>query len=246
MITYRILKRDYILREGDELLLHGVHYKVAHNASHWYYLENKDRGSNFQVFYNLGIGRELADKWAKCYGSDGTGIFPNIPTLEQLSNFVISIYEHHKYKIGDKVVIKERMDDAGAYPYYFGDNMADLAGNIYEVKDAYICSLDELDESDTHLHFDGDIYQYKLTGGDGKADDYMWHSSMLCPYQSIHIEESDIIGDEPDSQEHINYEQIQAKKVTMDYIQFEDKKVDKSDSIIVTLPTEKINTTIKL
>ena len=230
MITYRHLKHGYTLKVGDELMLHGVHYKVAPNSSHWYYLENKGKGGNHAAFVNLGINEELMYKWAATYGGDSTGIFPNIPSLEQLSNFVISIYEHHKYKVGDMVVIKEREDDACDYPYYFDDDMACLAGNIYEVTEAYICPQHMMDESESLPHFDGDIYQYMLTGGDGKADDYMWHSSMLCPYHSIHVEESDILQDEPDSQEHIFYEQEQASPA----------------SVIVTLPKKKIDTTIKL
>lgn len=230
MITYRQLKSGYILKVGDELLLHGVHYQVRSNASDWYYLENKNLGGNHAVFVNLGINGELMYKWAAIYGGNCTGVFPNIPSLEQLSNFVVSIYEHHKYKIGDMVVIRERKDDAGDYPYYFDDDMANLAGNIYKVTEAYICPQHEMDESESLPHFDGDIYQYRLSEGDGKADDYMGHSSMLCPFHSFHVEESDILQDEPDSQEHIFYEQEQASP----------------DSIIVTLPKKKIDTTIKL
>ena len=72
-----------------------------------------------------------------------------------------------EYKVGDKVRIKTRVGKATDYPFYFVEDMANLHGNVYTIR--------QIEES-TYPHplIKDDPHVYRL-----KGDKFSWHSSMF-------------------------------------------------------------------
>lgn len=91
-------------------------------------------------------------------------------------------------RVGDKVTIAERIGHGTDYPYNFTDNMANLNGCVFTIKDIQENFI-PLDQKEL-LFFNGDTARYKLVEVDA-----LWHSSMFVPISPIpieHIELSEI------------------------------------------------------
>lgn len=84
-------------------------------------------------------------------------------------------------KVGDEVIINERIGDTYAYPYGFVDEMDELSGSIFSITEIY-------------TNFNGDCLDLEFSNGD--TSDYClsngrfsWHSSMFSPVDSRFYED---------------------------------------------------------
>lgn len=173
LVSYKELKRGYILKDCDALNIYGYKFVVC-AASPGYYLKDS-RGVQYNDWLFLhvyGMSDEQKDAWAARYGGKPGCLFPVMPTLPLLTEFVKNIYETCPFKIGDTVRIKERVYPEDDYPLCFVDQMAEQAGKTFTIKDikpiAHTNPFDYRDEGG------GDIYYYVLDG-----TPYHWTSNMF-------------------------------------------------------------------
>ena len=174
MMTYSDLKKGKCLQEEDKLLIHGHNYIVKENPiSHRYYLDRELGGANNVIFNEYGLTGAEKIEWARKYDpSCNGGQFPEIAKLQDLTNFVIAIYEKSPYKIGDKVKIKKREGQSFDYPFGFTDMMCSQEGKTGEITAIEISPA----PSDMELikYYNGDPHIYKING-----ECWLWHSSMF-------------------------------------------------------------------
>lgn len=79
-----------------------------------------------------------------------------------------------KYRVGDTVVIKKRLEYKGDYRFCFTDEMAEEAGNSFEIE-----SVSEAGSPADKVPDDG--YRYRL-----KGIRFFWASSMFeDPHESL-------------------------------------------------------------
>lgn len=167
--TYSDLKRGGVLAVGDTLLLHGYQHEVREIVvSGTYYLSN-DCCANYAVFEKFDKDRY---DWAKEFGSTCSGMFPEFRSLQELTKFVISIYEEPEFKKGDYVTINERELPASDYPASFVDDMAKLSGKTFLVHNSYTTVEDERRRA-----YNGDPHWYYLETP--RYGCFTWHSSMF-------------------------------------------------------------------
>lgn len=165
--TYSDLKRGGVLAVGDTLLLHG-HYHDVRQIGGIYYLNN-DCCANYAVFEKFDKDRY---DWAKEFGSTYSGDFPEFRSLQELTKFVISIYEEPEFKKGDYVTINERYLTATDYPASFVDDMVKLSGKTFLVHDSCTTVADEERKA-----YNGDPHWYYLETP--RYGCFTWHSSMF-------------------------------------------------------------------
>ena len=82
------------------------------------------------------------------------------------------------YKVGDYVRIKKREGTSEDYPFSFVNNMANLAGNKYEIATIEEARIIDKDRK----YYNGDNQSYYLKKIGGNYIGYIWHSSMFEPY----------------------------------------------------------------
>jgi len=168
-ITYSDLKRGGVLAVGDTLLLHGYQHEVQEIVvSGTYFLNNPCYG-NATVFEKFDKDRY---DWAKRFGSTCSGMFPEFRSLQELTKFVISIYEEPEFKKGDYVTINERHFLASDYPASFVDDMAKLSGKTFPVTG--FCTTVANEERKA---YNGDPHWYYLETSSYGI--WTWHSSMF-------------------------------------------------------------------
>lgn len=167
-VTYSMLKDDgYILKEDDELLIHGIKYKVHPKCFLYAPYTYNDR-----VFAVLGMSGDEVKELALKYGLAAIGDFPCMKSMEALSKFVIAIYEKSPYKVGDTVRVKERQGDGGDYPFYFTRDMAELAGKLCKITEIVINNHKGYE---SRSMYNGSIHAYILDG----VESFCWHESMF-------------------------------------------------------------------
>ena len=166
--TYSELKRVGVLANGDELLLHGYKYRVDQVGTGHYYLHNCDGYNNAAVFDKLGRDKCA---WAKTFGSTCEGDFPEFKSLQELTSFVVSIYEEPEFNAGDYVTINEREHPAFDYPASFVDDMAKYSGKTFPIDDLCVT-----DSAEGRKLSNGDPHWYYLKTPSGA---WTWHSSMF-------------------------------------------------------------------
>jgi hypothetical protein len=166
--TYSDLKRGGVLAVGDTLLLHGYEHDVRKGSAETYWLNNSSL-ANCAVFEKF--DKDKYD-WARKFGSTCSGDFPEFRSLQELTKFVISIYEEPEFKKGDYVTINERELTATDYPASFVDDMVKLSGKTFLVDGFSITEADEERKA-----YNGDPHWYYL-----RTPSYgiwTWHSSMF-------------------------------------------------------------------
>lgn len=166
--TYSSLIKGAPLKIGEELILHGIKYKVDGYGGTRFFLcatESWDNGAVFKKF-----SQDKYD-WARKYRSTGSGDFPEFTNLNSLTKFVISIYEEPEFKEGDYVTIIEREGVASDYPASYVDDMVNYVGKTFVVKD--LCLTESADD---RKYFNGDPHWYYLETPSGN---WIWHSSMF-------------------------------------------------------------------
>lgn len=166
-ITYSDLKKGCVLAVGDTLLLHG-HYHDVRQTEGTYYLNN-DCCANYAVFEKFDKDRY---DWAKEFGSTCSGDFPEFRSLQELTKFVISIYEEPEFKKGDYVTINERYLTASDYPASFVDDMVKLSGKTFLVN-----GFSTTVAAEGRKAYNGDPHWYYLETP--RYGCFTWHSSMF-------------------------------------------------------------------
>lgn len=78
-------------------------------------------------------------------------------------------------KVGDEVIINERIGKSQDYPFSFVDEMANLHGEIFKIDNI---REKDLNYEDDREFYNGDDSNYSLGG---KASQYNWSSSMFTP-----------------------------------------------------------------
>ena len=177
LLTYKHLKEGKILEKDDEIILHGIKYRVYYSSPRCF-LENKDSEyNNSKVFEVLQITKEEKYDWAKQFHSTGSGDFPEFDNLQDLTDFTKDILEKSPYKEGDIVVIHklEKDEDESDYPWSFVKDMS----NNYGGKQAKIRSITVDTFPCSKKHYNGDPHKYILEKMDGTTIPYTWHSSMF-------------------------------------------------------------------
>lgn len=177
LLTYKHLKDGRVLEKGDELVIHGVEYRVYQSSTRCF-LENKHSASNnSKVFQVLHKTKEEKYAWARQFKSTGCGDFPEFDNLQDLTNFTKDILEKSPYKEGDIVTIHKLKsgEDESDYPWSFVSEMSkNYGGKQAKIKtitvDTFPCSK---------LHYNGDPHKYILEEMDGTIIPYTWHSSMF-------------------------------------------------------------------
>lgn len=176
-VTYGDICKGKTLQLKDTLIIHGVPYKVI-DSEGAYYLQETNHEGNSKVFEVLHVDTQETIKWAEKFGYTGTGIFPEIPTLEKLTAFVKEIYERSPYKVGDIVRVKklEESDYPDNYPFSFTRSMSkDYGGKLMK-----IFEIDKSTLFEDRRYHNGDPHQYSLCNiGTGENSYWNWHSSMF-------------------------------------------------------------------
>ena len=167
--TYSDLKRGGVLAVGDTLLLHGYQHDVRESGTVNYWLNNSCY-ANSAVFEKFDRNRY---DWAKTFGSTCNGDFPEFRSLQELTKFVVSIYEEPEFKKGDYVTINERYLLASDYPASFVDDMAKLSGKTFLVTDSCITESADFGRK----AYNGDPHWYYLETP--HYGNWSWHSSMF-------------------------------------------------------------------
>ena len=166
--TYSALKRGDVLASGDELLLHGYIHRVDKTGvGELYYLHNCDGYNNSLVFNKFDRDKYA---WAKTFGSTCEGDFPEFRSLQELTNFVISIYEEPEFNKGDYVTIIEREGAAQDYPASYVDDMVKYVGKTFPINNLCVTEL-----ADDKKFSNGDPHWYYLENQWA----WTWHSSMF-------------------------------------------------------------------
>lgn len=177
LLTYKHLKDGRILEKGDEIILHGVEYRVYQSTTRCF-LENKQSAcNNSKVFQILQKTSEEKYAWARQFNSTGCGDFPEFNNMQDLTDFTKDILEKSPYKEGDIVVVhKLRSDEEETdYPWSFVCEMS----NIYGGKQAKIRQITVDTFPCSKKHYNGDPHKYILEDMDGVTIPYTWHSSMF-------------------------------------------------------------------
>lgn len=167
-ITYSDLKRGGVLAVGDTLLLHGYQHDVRKGSAETYWLNNFSL-FNCAVFEKF--DRDRYD-WAKEFGSTCSGDFPEFRSLQELTKFVVSIYEEPEFKEGDYVTINERELPASDYPISFVYDMAKLSGKTF-----LVYSFSNTEAGEERKAYNGDPHWYYLETSSYGV--WTWHSSMF-------------------------------------------------------------------
>ena len=223
-ITYGSICSGKTLQVGDTLIIHGVSYKVCDDGIGAYYL-HETNGNNARVFEVLHITQQEKIKWAERFGSRGIGIFPEFPTLKDLTAFTKEVYEKSPYKVGDIVRVKKLAESESTqdYPFSFTRSMSERYGGI--LMKILIISKSTLFE-DCRYHR-GDPHQYQLCDLEtGVNSSWNWHSSM---FEMVEVQAND-------------------KKQTnrgSDY-DIDKPKPNQEEKIVVNEPRRSIKTTIIL
>jgi len=173
LVSYKELKKGYILKDGDTLNIYGCKSVVYASAGGCHLQDTRGvRCNNWLFLHVYGMSDEQKDAWAERYGGKPGCLFPVIPTLPLLTDFVRNIYETCPFKVGDTVRIKTRVHSEDDYPLLFVDEMTELAGKTFTIKDirliTYTNPFDYKDEGG------GDIHYYILDG-----TPYHWTSNMF-------------------------------------------------------------------
>lgn len=198
LLTYKHLKDGRVLEKNDELILHGIGYRVYCSSSRCF-LENKESAcNNSAVFDVLHKSREEKYAWARQFHSTGCGDFPEFDNLQDLTNFTKDILEKSPYKEGDIVTIHKLKsgEDESDYPWSFVKEMS----NQYGGKQAKIKTITVDTFPCSKLHYNGDPHKYILEM-DGTTIPYTWHSSMFSLKATMKVyddEPEDDRYDEPD------------------------------------------------
>lgn len=100
MITYGDLLKGHILKVGDSLEIDECKYQVDINSGYYLMGLNCDNSTIFRDDHlnNMSERHDWARKFGEMVGSPNC-YFPELRTLEQLTKFVIDIYE----KVYDKL-----------------------------------------------------------------------------------------------------------------------------------------------
>jgi len=185
MITYFDLKEDYILEKNDELLIHGIKHLVHQHVG--FYLRADNVFNNAKIFDLFGLSCEEKNDWANKFGALTNGrepkAFPEMPTLEALTKFVIDIYERSPYKVGDEVRIVKCEADSNKYPAGFTSGMREMSGKIYKIKSSRLCKDGSIA---SRAKYNGDPHWYKL-----QENIFTWSSAHFtrATEEEIHAEE---------------------------------------------------------
>lgn len=195
LLTYRHLKDGRILEEGDELIIHGIKYRVYYTSSRCC-LENKEYSySNAKVFQVLHITKEEKYAWARQFNSTECGDFPEFTNLKDLTDFTKDILEKSPYKEGDIVSIHKLESDEkeSDYPWSFVSEMSRRYGG----KQAKIKQITVDTFPCDRMHYNGDPHKYILEEMNGTTIPYTWHSSMFSLRASMKV-----YDDEPEDSKH--------------------------------------------
>ena len=180
-VTYKDLKEGYILKDGDEIVIHGTNYCACLSVRNAYYLSYRaalnnvlrlDRfpreTNNAFIFHLLDISDENSFVRGIA-GKDfsGNGTFPEVKTLEALTKVAIALLEKPLYIVGDYVTVRDEIEGY-KYSLYYLSPMRELVGKTF-----YVTKVEEKDSFDNIT--DGEIYQYKLNC------DYWWDIAMIMP-----------------------------------------------------------------
>ena len=216
-VTYKDLKDGYILKDKDEIIIHGVEYRVYPNIEDTgteYYLNYEgvsndaldedripDTSCNDFIFHLLHISDKVS--FVKdIAGEDfsGVGSFPQVKTLEALTKVAIALLEKPLYNVGDYVTVREEIEGHEYSLTYWGF-MKELAGKTFAVTKIESKSGNALDTDS-----DGEIYVYEL------ADNFVWDIAMIMPA----TEEEKKSLDVPDKGEPEEKEQEEIHFVTLE------------------------------
>ena len=93
-VTYKDLKKGYILKENDSLVINDTTFQVNCYFGGYGYLADLDHSSNAEIFNHTKTKdkNEWASKFGKIHGGTGEHGFPELD-MPNLTAFVIAIYE---------------------------------------------------------------------------------------------------------------------------------------------------------
>lgn len=214
-VTYKDLKKGYILKDRDEIVIHGAkHRAMLSEANNEYYLNYEgvsndaldydripDTSCNDFIFHLLHISDKVS--FVKdIAGEDfsGIGSFPQVKTLEALTKVTIALLEKPLYNVGDYVTVRKEIEGHEYSLTYWGF-MKELAGKTFAVTKIESKSGNALDTDS-----EGEIYLYELNYN------FVWDIAMIMPA----TEEEKKSVDVPDKGEPEEKEEEEIHYVTLE------------------------------
>lgn len=214
-VTYKDLKKGYILKDRDEIVIHGAkHRAMLSDANNEYYLNYEgvsndaldyertpDTSCNDFIFQLLHISDK--NSFVKdIAGEDfsGVGSFPQVKTLEALTKVAIALLEKPLYNVGDYVTVRKEIE-GHEYSLTYWDFMKVFVG-----KTLAVTKIEPKLGNALYTDSDGEIYLYEL------ADNFVWDIAMIMPA----TEEEKKSLDVPDKGEPDEKEEEETHFVTLE------------------------------
>lgn len=173
-VNYKDLLDGYILRNEDELLIHGIKFCVHDplGLKRGWFLARKRTTSDIFRILNITNKYDFAKSIATLTNRPDV-TFPEMETAEDLTKLVIALYEKSPYKVGDKVKLVENLQDKA----WVEDEMLKFAGRIVTIDDIQDCT----DNGDERINGDPHRYVFKET------EYFVWPSTTFTP---VYIDDS--------------------------------------------------------
>lgn len=181
-VTYKDLEDGYILKDGDKITIHGAKHRVCLSIPQEEYYLNYEGVSNYAldedrtpdtlcndfIFRLLHIpNKESFVKDIAGKDFSGAGSFPQVKTLEALTEVAIALLEKPLYNVGDYVTVRKEIK-GHKYSLDFLGSMQELAGKTFYVK-----NIEKI--SDFSKINNGEIYWYLLNNA------FYWDAAMIMP-----------------------------------------------------------------
>lgn len=166
-VKYKDLLDGYVLRNNDQLLIHGIKFRVYDplGSERGWFLARQGTGSDIFRVLHINNKFDFANSVATLINrSDVT--FPEMETAEDLTKLVIALYKRSPYKVGDKVKLVENLQGKA----WVVDGMLKFAGRIVTIDT--IQNIEYTDDNDTN----GDPHGYTF-----KEIICTWPSTAFTP-----------------------------------------------------------------
>lgn len=166
-VKYKDLLDGYVLRNTDQLLIHGIKFRVQApcGSKRGWFLARQGTASDIFRILNIENKYKFAESIATLVETSGV-IFPEMETAEDLTKLVIALYKRSPYKVGDKVKLVENLQGK---PWVV-DGMLKFAGRIVTIET--IQNIEYTDDNDTN----GDPHSYTF-----KEIICTWPSTAFTP-----------------------------------------------------------------
>ena len=183
-VTYKDLKDGYILKDRDEIVIHGAkHRAMLSEANNEYYLNYEgvsndaldyertpDTACNDFIFHLLHIpDKESFVRVIAGKDFSGGGSFPQVKTLEALTKVAIALLEKPLYYVGDYVTVRKAIE-GHKYSLSYWEFMQVFAG-----KTLAVTKIEPKEGNAAYTDSDGEIYLYEL------ANNFVWDIAMIMP-----------------------------------------------------------------